>query len=253
MKITNQSTLTSTITPEGGESEEVETKSNESNTEYMTTSFTKVKTANKTVVKPEEEIEYTITLTNESDFDIIDMSIKDTMSADATFVTGSVNIDGSSFEDYDPATGFNLPTLAAGNSTVIKYNATVVEAPVGNTVSNTATVTYSVNEVTDLQENTNDLSLPIANNSVSLTKTSDKSAVISGQTLTYQIVIENTGNLVNTNLMFKDPLPAGVQFVAGSVKVDDVEQADADPSAGFALADLNPGDKVVVTFDVTVS
>jgi len=253
MKLTNQSTLTSKITLPDDSTEDVTTLSNESNTEYMTGSFLKVKSASKTFVKPSDEIEYTIVLTNNSDYDITDITFKDTISSDAQIVAGSVTIDDTEYASYDPTVGFEVPDIATTASTTIKYKAQVVASPVGNVVSNTATITYSVNEISDLEENTNTVSLPISNNSIVLTKTSDKSAVIAGQTLTYQITIENTGNITNTDLIFTDPLPSGVTFVADSVKVDDVPKAGADPVAGFALDDLVPSAKFVVTFDVTVN
>lgn len=254
MKITNQSTLNSKITLPDDTQEDVETLSNESNTEDMTTSFLKVKSSNKTFAKPTEEVEQTITLTNNSEYPITDVSIVDTISTGATFKAGSVFIDDTPYEDYDITTGIALlADIEPSDEVVIKYTMIINEDPTQQTVTNTAQVTYSVNEITDLQENTNIVTVTLVNNKLSVVKTSDKSAVISGQTLTYTIQITNDGDVANTDLVLTDPLPEGVTFVTDSVKIDNVETPGVSPVTGITLPDLNVGGQIVVSFDVTVN
>ena len=53
-------------------------------------------------------------------------------------------------------------------------------------------------------------------------------------------------------MIFKDAIPAGTQFVAGSVKIDDVAYPAYDPAVGFSIKDLKPGESTKVEFDVTV-
>lgn len=53
-------------------------------------------------------------------------------------------------------------------------------------------------------------------------------------------------------MIFKDAIPAGTQFVAGSVKIDDVSYPAYDPAVGFSIKDLKPGESTKVEFDVTV-
>ena len=38
----------------------------------------------------------------------------------------------------------------------------------------------------------------------------------------YTSVVTNTGDLDKVNMIFKDAIPAGTQFVAGRVKIDDM-------------------------------
>ena len=68
----------------------------------------------------------------------------------------------------------------------------------------------------------------------------------------FQNVTKNEGDIINTNLFFKDPIPEGTTFVAGSVKVNQEEKADFDPAVGFNLDDLNPNGEITVTFEVKV-
>lgn len=253
MKITNQSNLTAQYELPDGSTETIEVDSNESNTEYMTGSFLKVKSSSKSYGKPGDELTQTITLTNNSDYEIEDISIKDTMSTGATYVSGSVEIDGTAKPTLDISAGFSLDNpLSTSAETVITYKILIDSSPTVDTVSNTAEVTYTINEQTDLVENTNTVQIQLANNKITVTKTSNASAVIAGQTLTFQNVVKNDGNVKNTNLFFKDPIPEHTQFVTGTVKIDGVAYTNYDPEVGFALADLDVGEQITVTFDVLV-
>ncbi len=42
--------------------------------------------------------------------------------------------------------------------------------------------------------------------------------------LTYTVTIQNTGNVLATNVIFQDPIPIGTTFIANSVTVDGVSQ-----------------------------
>ena len=96
------------------------------------------------------------------------------------------------------------------------------------------------------------MEINISNNVITIDKTSDISAVVSGQILTFQNVITNKGALKNTEITFKDELPDGTNFVEGSVEIDGVSQPTFDPVAGFMIKDLNVGDEVTVSFKVKV-
>ena len=86
-KINNTSTVTYKYTLPDTTVKSSSANSNFSSTENMTTSFTKVKSANKTYAMAGDEIQITLVLTNNSDYDITDISIKDTIDTKATFKT----------------------------------------------------------------------------------------------------------------------------------------------------------------------
>ncbi len=253
MKITNQSNLTSEYLLPDGTTDTSNVDSNESTTEYMTESFLKVKSSSKSYGKPGDELTQTIVLTNNSDYEIEDISIIDTMSEGASYVAGSVTINGTPQPDYDIGTGFSLDApIASGESLTITYKITINNQLSVSEITNTAQVTYSVNEVTDLVENTNTVTIETVNNNITITKTSSASAVIRGQTLTFYNDIKNEGTIKNTNLFFKDPIPANTKFIAGSVKIDDTAQPTYDPETGFALPDLDAGGQIRVSFEVNI-
>ncbi|MGN1222018.1 MAG: hypothetical protein ACI4TT_02150 [Christensenellales bacterium] len=252
MTITNQSNLTSKyILPDQTE-KDFSTQSNISTTENMTQSFTKEKSYDKEYVLPGEEITQTLVLTNNSEYDVTMVHITDNLSEGATIKAGSVEIDGTPYEDYDPATGFDLPNdIVGGGNSTITFAIVIDEATELESITDTATIAYQVNEA-ELTEDSNTVTINIVTNKVTIIKTSNVSAVISGQTITYQNVIKNEGTYTNSNLFFTDPIPEGTTFVEGSVKIDDVEQPDYNPATGFDLDELPEGASVTITFDVTV-
>ena len=252
MKITNQSTLTSKITLPDQTEEEVQTQSNLSETENMTLSLLKELKSNPEYGKANDEIEETVKLTNNSQYDVTDVTYQ-CATQNADFVAGSVKINNVEYQNYDAMAGFNLPddiVKDGGEATIIykiklKADATADATDVGK-------IYYSVNEITGLNEQTNESTISLVSNLITIEKTSNLSAVISGQTLMFQNVITNKGNEKNTNLNFVDPIPAGTKFVEGSVKVNNESKPDYNPATGFALDDLDVGQSITVTFDVTV-
>lgn len=253
-KITNQSEVTSQYTLPDTSTKQSSVQSNVSSTEYMTTSFVKLRSTAKNYGEPDDEIEQTLVLTNNSEFKIFGVNIKENIGPDATFKEGSVTIDGEEQPTLNIVNGFDLPEdIEASETKTIKFTIVVNNSLTSDILNMNSTITYSVNEVTDLTENTNVVTIDLTNNIITIKKTSDKTAVISGDTLMFQNVIKNEGKMTNTNVVFKDAIPAGTTFKEGSVKVNEEVKADANPAVGIALEDIAPNAEITVTFEVTIN
>lgn len=85
-----------------------------------------IKEANVKVVKPGDEIEYTITITNKGAIENTKLFFKDVLSVDVRFITGSVSIDGVIDQTKEPVTGFDLGNLAVNQSKTIKFKVEVL-------------------------------------------------------------------------------------------------------------------------------
>lgn len=251
-KITNQSSLTSKYTLPDNTQKESEVQSNISSTEYMTDSFTKVRSSAKDFGSPGDELVQTLVLTNNSEYEITNIRVIDTIGDGATFKDGTLEVKGVARADESPITGFTIDSMAQNDSVTVTYTITIDSLPTTDVVNLVSDITYSVNEATDLTEKSNIVSIDIGEQVVTITKTSDMSVVISGQTLTFQNTIRNNGDYVNTDLVFKDPIPAGTTFITDSVEINNEIKPGLDPSTGFPLDDLNPGDEIVVRFKVKV-
>ncbi len=87
------------------------------------------------------------------------------------------------------------------------------------------------------------------------TKTVDKPVTVLGDTLTYNVVVENIGTANADNVVFFDPAPAGTSFIANSFTINGAPQAGADPNVGISLGTVAPGlaNAKTVTFQVRVN
>ncbi|MBS0589520.1 MAG: DUF11 domain-containing protein, partial [Proteobacteria bacterium] len=85
-------------------------------------------------------------------------------------------------------------------------------------------------------------------------KTVDKATAAVGDTLTYTITLNNQGAVAANNIVFNDAIPAGTTFVAGSLKINNVVQANpATPVTGLAIGTINAGATTTVVFQVQVA
>lgn len=253
-KITNQSSLTSKYTLPDGTEQTNSVQSNISETENMTLSFTKERTSAKTYGFPGDSILQTLTLTNSSDYPVENVNITDNISVDGSFKSGTLKIDGAPYPDYDISTGITLPNeIGSQQVVVITYELEIASTPQSDIVNVQSTINYSVDKVDNLVENSNIIELSIVTEDIIIEKTSTKTVVIKGQTLTFKNVVKNNGSLTNTEVTFKDDIPDGTTFVPNSVYIDDVNKPDLDPSVGFRLEDLVAGAVVTILFDVVIN
>jgi uncharacterized repeat protein (TIGR01451 family) len=84
-------------------------------------------------------------------------------------------------------------------------------------------------------------------------KSVDRATTRVGEILTYTTTVNNTGTGTANNLVFRDPIPPGTTFVAGSVLVDGASQPSLDPVVGFSLGTVAPGATRTVVFQVQVT
>jgi uncharacterized repeat protein (TIGR01451 family) len=81
----------------------------------------------------------------------------------------------------------------------------------------------------------------------------DKTVANPGDTLTYTLVVKNTGETDLTNVKIVDKLPAYVTYISGSTTVNGVKVADGVTSAGLTIAKLEKGATATIKFQVKVA
>lgn len=252
-KITNTSTVTSKYSLPDGSQRSSQVNSNTSETENMTLSLLKERSTEQTYGLPGDEIKQTIKLTNNSSYDITDVTVTDSIGANATFKAGSVTINDTPSADANPLTGIEIDQIAqSGGVATITYILVIDDAPSTDQISAQATINYTVAERDNLIETTNKNEISIELQKITIEMTSDKSAVISGDTLIFQSVVTNAGNLANTDIVFKSELSEELIFVAESVAIDGVTKTSLDPTVGFPLDDMQPGAKTTINFSAKV-
>lgn len=115
---------------------------------------------------------------------------------------------------------------------------------------------YKINPTGASQTKTitsNSVSTNLITAGLGITKTVDKSYATIGDTLTYTLVLKNSGNILLSDIVLKDVIPTGASFVSGSVKVDNVAQPTYNIVTGINLGNLIILGSKTVTFQVTIS
>ena len=257
MIIPNQSNIAFNYVLPDGQTIAAELDSNIVTTEILTYSVPKVKTGDKTFLQEGETSVHTVVIINNSQTQLFNLVFKDTMSNGATYVAGSVTVNGVAQPSYDPAAGFPLPALNPAEAVTVTYEIQANNPMTQSPVTNYATLDYTVDDPArgnvNFSENTNAVSVQIISNRLTNVKSVDKAYAVKGDTLHYTSVITNTGSLLKSDLVFTDPIPAGTTFTAGSVKINGAAFPAYNPQVGFDLPDLAVGDAVTVEFDVTVN
>lgn len=257
MIIPNQSNIAFNYVLPDGQTVAAELDSNTVNTEILTYSVPKIKSGDKTFLQEGEVSRHTVVITNNSETQLFNLFFKDVMSNGATYVAGSVTVNGVSQPSYDPVAGFALPPLNAGQAVTVAYDIQANNPMTQTPVTDYATLNYTVDDPVrgnvNFSENTNTVSVQIISNRITNVKSVDKAYAVKGDNLHYTSVITNTGSLLKSDLVFTDPIPAGTTFVAGSVKINGAVYPAYNPQTGFDLPDLAVGQSVTVEFDVTVN
>lgn len=201
-----------------------------------------------------EKVTYTLKVTNTGSLAADTVKLNDILPPELTLDAGSVAIDGVPYGGAFPVT---FGPLAAGASAVVTLTATVSALPAVNPVSNTARADYTFSPFPGYTVASSSLServeLTIVSVRMNLIKTADKTFASSGELITYTSVASNQGNLTLKNPVFRDPIPAGTSFVAGSVTINGIAYPAYDPAVGFLLPAIASGQSVTVTFQVKIN
>lgn len=222
------------------------------------TTLTVEKKADKEKVVAGEEVTYTITVTNGSQYDAENVVIADPLTdANLEFVSWKLN-DGTE-SDVAPSDGkYEIGTVNGNASATLTITAKVSEnAAEGTKISNTVTVSYSnkpddpsdpdkkIDDPTDSEE------IEVVDEPTVLTikKTANKEKVAAGDTVKYTITVENTGDVAAKNVKVTDELPKELTFVSAKLDGSDVT-ANADGEYEIPVLSGKTKTELVITATV---
>lgn len=253
MPILNKAHLTTKFQTNTGESIDSAFDSNTHRTNKVDEDILLVKTTQKDWLMPNEKITLTTTITNNADESISDFHFQDTLSQDATFVAGSLKIGNTAYDEFNPTIGFTAPVTLDGSGSELTISFDVLSAtyPQDYKFTSKSEISFTMDN-NSITLNSNEKEIKILNNEIYLSKQSNLRAVVSGDVITYTITITNDGEFTNTDLFFTDDLPDSLEFVAGSIKINDTERTDLDLANGFALTDLQPNGTITITYSAKV-
>lgn len=156
----------------------------------------------------------------------------------------------------DPTVGINLGAIPPGVIITIAFKVIVDMVPVQNLIINTSFIAgdfpVDPNNPTPKEFESNEVTTLIQMAELEVVKSTDKGFVEIGEIMAYQVVVKNIGTVQATNGVLTDQPPNGTTFVTGSVTINGIPDVAADPSVGITIGIINPGDSVIVIFDVNV-
>ncbi|MCC2472161.1 DUF11 domain-containing protein [Bacillus pacificus] len=215
------------------------------------------KSVNKSVAAIGDILTYTVTIPNTGLLPANNVTFTDILPNGTSFIPGTVTVDNVPQTNANPAAGISLGTINNSASRTVTFQATVVSLPSQNPISNTATITF---QYTPIAGGTTFNGLATSNSAgtqinladMNGTKSVNKIFTDIGETLTYSIALTNIGNITATNVIYTDPIPSGTTFVPGSVTVNGITQAGANPANGISIGSIAANSTTTISFQVLV-
>lgn len=215
------------------------------------------KSVNKSVAAIGDILTYTVTIPNTGLLPANNVTFTDILPNGTSFIPGTVTVDNVPQTNANPAAGISLGTINNGASRTVTFQATVVSLPSQNPISNTANITF---QYTPIAGGTTFNGLATSNSAgtqinladINGTKSVNKIFTDIGETLTYSIALANIGNIAATNVIYTDPIPSGTTFIPGSVTVNGVTQAGANPANGISIGSIAANSTTTISFQVLV-
>ncbi|MGX9727747.1 MAG: Ig-like domain-containing protein [Candidatus Electronema sp. VV] len=215
------------------------------------------KSADKTLLTVGDTVTYTLTAVNSGTRDATAVTVTDNFPDETWFKYGSCSTtNGSCSESPSGTLSWSIGNLAAGATATATFTMTVQSgAPNGVTEKdNLATAVYGGGGTGTATSNTVTVAVS-TNPNLALSKTVDKTAASSGDTLTYMLTLVNSGSGAATGVLVTDPIPAYTSYVPNSVTTS-LGTAAFDSVGNrvrFDLGDVNGGAIVTMSFKVLVN
>jgi len=200
---------------------------------------------------------YTISLQNTGTVSANNILVTDTIPIGTSFIQNSVTINNVPQPTANPAAGIPIPTLAPSESATISFRVLVTSIPPSGEIQNQGNVSFQyqpdptkppVSVTTPTPTTTTPINVGIINP----IKTSDKTVVSVGDTITFTVTFQNEGTIPITNISVTDSLPTGTSFIPNSVTINNIPVPNANPSTGILVGTLNPLELVTISFQVQV-
>lgn len=229
------------------------------------------KTADVKTANVGDTLTYTVKLSNNKAASSAwkEVVLTDAIPDSLTFADSSVYVDGKSAEHSfkDGVLSVSVGDIAAGQTVAVTFKAKVNADMYNQTIYNTAVAEGENGSIKDEDgnetgkyEDTDDgVYINKGDTAPYVTKTADKSAAKVGDKLTYTVTLGNAEGAVYEieNATMSDVIPAGLDFVDGSVQLDGVTTKYSFDTASHTLTvplgGIAPATEKTVTLSVTVN
>lgn len=200
------------------------------------------KTASPTTVNPLTNVTYTINWSVSGNANATSVLLTDPVPTNITFVSAA---NGGTYNSGTKTITWDLGTKAPGTSGSVSWVGQIASTAPAGAIVNTASIDSAETDPAIAASATITVVIPrvlgVTSPHLTLTKTASPTTTNPGKTITYTLVVGNTGDGAATNVVVTDTLPAGFTFV---------ETGDATKS--WLLGTLAAGASQTLTAEVTV-
>ncbi|HYF64119.1 MAG TPA: Calx-beta domain-containing protein, partial [Herpetosiphonaceae bacterium] len=192
--------------------------------------------------------------------DAYELIITDTLPLGLDYVPGSASLPPADVDESGaPVIVFRIPTLSLGGDQTFTYQATVGAPPavdIGDTLSNTASLTWTSQPGTSPDERTGTAAaaetVTVTGVDLALGKTAQPASALPGAAITYTLAFTNQGNLTPASIVLTDTIPSqltGAAFTSSGATVADTGFA---PAYVWSISGLAPGQTGYITVTGTL-
>ena len=209
--VTNRATVTDVIqedpNPDNNEDEAIVT--------VCGPNITVLKSVDRPAVNEGDTVWYTITALNNCVLDATGVEVTDPLATGLTYVSNQ-----TSQGTYDPISGiWTVGSISPGDTAELLIEATIDAGTMGTAITNTAALTAS--DFPDPFPDDDEDSAIVFVSSLGIEKTSDViDFAAPGDTITYTIVVTNSGAFTQTGVNVNDLLPPGTVYVPDSATIE---------------------------------
>ncbi len=195
-----------------------------------------------------DQVTFTLTLTNPGEYIASGIKVNDQLPTGLTFVSAT-----ASQGTYNSFSGiWNIGTINDGDTTSVTLDitASIDNGTLGNTITNTASIT-SLNE-TDPELGNNSASAGVTvvpeSADIELGISVDDNTALEGQLLTFTITATNNGPKAASGLTVIDQIPSGLTYVTSSASSGSYSNS----TGIWTIGALNNGETETLTITVSV-
>jgi large repetitive protein len=198
-----------------------------------------------------QSLTYTLIVTNTGAASAANVVVSDTLPSGVTFASGSTDVNGVNVTNNNGAVTANLGTVASGTVDIVTIVVTPTQA---GTVNNTATISTSTANISTHTSASTQTTINAGTSNqanLSITKVAAPNPGTVGQSLTYTLIVTDTGAASADNVVVSDTLPSGVTFASGSTDVNGVNVTNNNGTVTANLGTVTSGTVDTVTIVVT--
>ncbi len=251
-RIQNQSTSRYTINGE----EQIST-SNITFTEVISANVLAIKTTPIQYADLQTIIPYTISITNNGNIQVENIIVTDIIPANTSFIENSVIVNGNARPNDNPLSGIQIDNIPPNTTATILFQVRVTSIPQTNPISNTSTIEYQYtlpNRPPITETIISSAAITTINHAtLNSNKTVDLAFATVGDTLTYTITLNQTGNVAANDVVIQDIIPQGTTFIENSVIVNGETLPGVNPVSGIPIGPITVGGNAITSFQVTVT